>query len=88
MGAVDQLRKAVELRPSLVEAHRELARMARRSRDWATATSELEAVLAWEPRDVGTHDDLAEALKASGDGQGAARERAAARKLRATPKRQ
>jgi Flp pilus assembly protein TadD len=78
---VDQLRKAVELQPGLVEAHRELARIARSSRDWVAAAAELQAVLAWEPGDAGAHDELAAALEASGDAQGAVRERAAARKL-------
>jgi tetratricopeptide (TPR) repeat protein len=81
MGAMDQLRKSVELQPGLVEAHRERARIARASREWLTAAAELQALLAWEPGDAGAHDDLAAALEASGDAQEAVRERAAARKL-------
>jgi Tfp pilus assembly protein PilF len=63
LGAVDQLRKAVELQPSLIDAHRERARIARASRDWATAAAELEAVLAWEPSDARARSDLAAAVK-------------------------
>ena len=63
-GAVLQVRKAVELRPSLVEARRELARLLAESRDWEAAVAELRAALAWEPDHARTQRDLAAALKA------------------------
>jgi len=59
-----QFRRALEIRPSLVDAHRELARIALRSREWAAAAVELKAVLAWEPTDATARDELAKALKA------------------------
>jgi alkyl sulfatase BDS1-like metallo-beta-lactamase superfamily hydrolase len=51
------------MQPSLVDAHRELAREAKKSGDWATVAAELQAALAWEPGDTAARDDLAEALK-------------------------
>jgi Flp pilus assembly protein TadD len=78
VAAVDQLRKAVELQPSLVGAQRELARIALLSRDWATAAAALRAVLAWGERDPALHDDLALALEGLGEREEAARERVAA----------
>jgi Flp pilus assembly protein TadD len=61
-----QLRKAIELSPSLVEAHRALARLAAEAGDWPTAVSALKAALAWEPGHARTRADLAAALRASG----------------------
>ena len=78
MGAMDQLRKAVELQPGLVEAHRARARIARASREWVTAAAELQALLAWEPDDAAAHHEGAIPL---GTIQLLVRERAAARKL-------
>jgi len=80
-GALGQLRQAVELQPSLVEAQRELSVLALRSRDWATAASALTAALSWGGGDAAAHRDLATALDGLGQREEAARERAAARKL-------
>jgi regulator of sirC expression with transglutaminase-like and TPR domain len=78
---LDQLRKAVELQPSLVEAHRELARAALQSKDWTAAASSSRALLAWQSGDAAAHRDLASALEGLGDREGAARERAAALRI-------
>ena len=52
------------LKPSLVEAHRALADVARSRGDWPTAIAELEAVLAWEPADVRARDARTSAIDA------------------------
>jgi Flp pilus assembly protein TadD len=82
-GALGQLRKAVELQPSLVEAQTELSVLALRSQDWATAASALTAVLSWGGGDAAVHRDLATALDGLGRRDEAAKERAEARKLEA-----
>ena len=51
--ALKQLRKAVELAPSLVEAQRALGNLALESGDHSTAKGAFDAVLAWEPNDAG-----------------------------------
>jgi thioredoxin-like negative regulator of GroEL len=48
--------------------------MAKQSQDWPAAVREFEAVVAWNSEDAGAHYDLAEALKASGQREEAARE--------------
>ena len=74
-----QLRRALELAPSLVSARRELGRLAAEAGDWKTAAAELRVVLAWDPDDAAAREALAGALDALGDATGAARERTAAR---------
>jgi len=64
--------KAAQLAPSLVDAHAGLGRLALDSHDWATAATEFEAVLAWNPTDPAARRDLATALKASGQPERAA----------------
>jgi Flp pilus assembly protein TadD len=78
--AVSELEKVVQLSPSLVEAHLELARIANESRDWA-AIREFQTVLAWNPQDTGTHFSLSIALKNGGQLEEAARELEIAQKL-------
>ena len=81
VGASDQLRKSVELQPSLVEAHHDLSRLALQSKDWTAAATSLRALLAWRSGDASAHRDLAMALEGLGDRDGAASERATARRL-------
>jgi len=81
VAAADQVRRAVELQPSLVAARHERARIAMAARDPRTAVEELRAAVAWEPADARTRFDLAVALAAAGDSGEAARELARARML-------
>ena len=53
--ALKQLRKAVELAPSLIEAQRELGNLALESGEYPTAKAAFDAVLAWEPDDRPAH---------------------------------
>jgi tetratricopeptide (TPR) repeat protein len=69
-----ELERAVQLAPSLVEAHAALGGLASQSHDWPAAIREFQAVLAWRPADRTIHQRLAEALKASGDLDEAAQE--------------
>jgi len=77
--AAFQLRRALETAPSLVDARRDLARLSAEAGDWKAASSELKAVVAWEPGDARSREALAAALEALGDSEGAALERAATR---------
>jgi tetratricopeptide (TPR) repeat protein len=82
-GARGQLRMAVERRPSLAPAQRELGALALRARDWATAAGALQAALSWGPADAAAYRDLATALDGLGRGEEAARARTEARRLEA-----
>jgi tetratricopeptide (TPR) repeat protein len=75
------LEKAVQLATGLTEAHLELGRLAKNSRDWPTAVREFEAALAWDPENAKAHYDLAAALKANGQLEEAAHELRIAQKL-------
>ena len=56
--AAGELKRSVELAPSLIEAHRALGKMALEARDWAAARSEFSAILAWDWNDRGARLDL------------------------------
>jgi hypothetical protein len=58
-----EYRKAADLAPGLVEAHREIARAASGARDWETAIAELKNVLIFKPDDQAARDALAVASK-------------------------
>ena len=72
--ATEELRQAIQLAPSLVEAHAALGKLARDAHDWSAATREFQAVLAWKPEDREIRAELASALKASGHAAEAAQE--------------
>lgn len=61
-GAQRELERATELAPGLVDAYRELARLALDARDWSAAARHLQRVLMWEPGDQQARDDLERAL--------------------------
>ena len=61
MGAAEaagELKRSLELAPSLIEAHRALGKMALAARDWGTARSEFSAILAWDWNDRDARAEL------------------------------
>jgi tetratricopeptide (TPR) repeat protein len=80
--AAAELRKAVEIEPGLIGARRALAQLALDAGDRATALTELQTLVIWAPQAADAHSDLAAALKAQGDAEGAARELAIAQRLK------
>jgi protein O-GlcNAc transferase len=79
--AAAEFENAAKLAPGLVEARRELGRLATDSRDWETAVRQFQAVVAWNPQDAAAHYDPAASLNASGQLDEAARELQIAQKL-------
>ena len=61
-GAKSELQRAIELAPGLVDAHRELARIALEARDWTAAVRHLDQVLLWNPDDRHATDNRSRAL--------------------------
>jgi protein O-GlcNAc transferase len=61
-AAAAAFRRATELAPGMVVAHRALAELAEAREDWPTVISSLEAVAAWEPGDGRVHVKLGQAL--------------------------
>jgi tetratricopeptide (TPR) repeat protein len=62
--AIDRLRRAVLLAPSLVAAQRALADLLARAGDWPSVVAALEAAMAWQPEDPSLAPALARALRA------------------------
>jgi tetratricopeptide (TPR) repeat protein len=58
-AAVSELQRASELAPGLVDASRELARVAMNARDWGSAIRHLQRTLMWDPADEAARRDLA-----------------------------
>jgi Flp pilus assembly protein TadD len=56
-----ELQRASAIAPGLVDAHRELARLALAAQDWSAAVRQLQTVLIWEPEDERARDDLSRA---------------------------
>jgi tetratricopeptide (TPR) repeat protein len=61
-AASEAFRRAADLWPGFVPAHRALAELAQTRQDWPTVVTALEAVVAWEPHDVAAHLALGRAL--------------------------
>jgi hypothetical protein len=57
-----EFRRVTELAPGLVNAHRELARLALGTRDWAGAVQHLDQVLIWDPGDRRAREDRSRVL--------------------------
>ena len=58
-NGLGEIRRSVELAPSLVEAHRVLGEAALKAHDWSGAISEFGAVLAWNETDQAARQKLA-----------------------------
>ncbi len=62
--AIEALVRATALRPSLVDAQRALANVARARKDWTMVVDALDAVLAWDPADARAREERQRALDA------------------------
>jgi predicted Zn-dependent protease len=72
-GQIDAAKKSLTQarEGGVVEADRELGRLALRQRQLETARDLLQETVARDPRDAGAYDDLASTLEALGDAKGA-----------------
>ena len=61
-GGRAELERASALAPGLVDASRELARLAMNARDWNSAIPPLRRILVWDPTDQRARGDLARAI--------------------------
>src|SRR5262249_2818170 len=76
-GAIEAFRRATNVAPGLVEAQRELGRLAADAKDWRTAIAAYTAVLAWDSSNGPGRAEIQRALGAAVEAhaQGQARSR-------------
>src|SRR5262249_34733388 len=73
VSGLQELRRASQLAPGLVEAQRELGRLAVEAKDWPTAVAAFTAVLVWEPAASASRAETQRALAGALDAQNKAR---------------
>ena len=61
MKALAEFRRATELMPSYIDAHRELGERAIKSREWTKALAEFGAILAFNGNDPQARREVARA---------------------------